>query len=114
MHAFKIGVEPMGLIWSMSQEPGQKPGKRMMKSDVTTSLITHLYVLHGMIPPDECLSFIEDKNWLAYVTFGRLYMAEGVKRIEVRHGRLVGTLFIPAGGIQSKFIFGNQFHSGYI
>jgi len=104
----------MGLIWSMSQEPGQKPGKRMMKSDVTTSLITHLYVLHGMIPPDECLSFIEDKNWLAYVTFGRLYMAEGVKRIEVRHGRLVGTLFIPAGGIQSKFIFGNQFHSGYI
>ena len=87
----------MGLFWSMIQEPGQKPGRRLLKSDVTTPLITHLYVLHGVIPSYQCLTEIEDKNYLVHTTFDRMYMAEGVERIEVMHGRLVGTVFIPAG-----------------
>ena len=29
------GIEPMGLLWSMKQAPGQKKGLRLYKRDVT-------------------------------------------------------------------------------
>jgi len=94
---YAIGLEPMGFVWSQKQEPGQKPGRRLVKQNVTTPLVTDFYTLEGLMDPNEGLQSINSGHWLAHASCDRWYMADGVKRIEVRDGRLVGTLFIPAG-----------------
>ncbi|KAK2166643.1 hypothetical protein LSH36_37g11018 [Paralvinella palmiformis] len=90
------GLEPMGFVWSQKQEPGQKPGCRLVKHDVTTPLVTRFYALQGLMDPNEGLQSVNSGHWLAHTLYERSYMADGVKRIEVRDGRLVGTLFIPS------------------
>jgi len=87
----------MGFVWSQKQEPGQKPGCRLVKHDVTTPLVTRFYALQGLMDPNEGLQSVNSGHWLAHTLYERSYMADGVKRIEVRDGRLVGTLFIPSG-----------------
>ena len=88
----------MGLIWSMVQQPGQSPGRRLIKLDVTTPLVTTLAVFAGAVDGAETLSSeYREKYCLASCTCERWYMAEGVERIPITGGRLHGTLFIPQG-----------------
>ena len=87
----------MGLIWSQKQEPGQKPGRRLTKTDITTPIVTHVYVLEDTVAPGDFLDLINRGIWLAHTSCDRIHMAEGVERIVVHSGRLMGTLFIPAG-----------------
>ena len=48
--------------------------------------------------PNKGLQSINNGRWLADPPCERWYMADRVKRIEVREGRLVGTsLIIPSG-----------------
>jgi hypothetical protein len=91
------GVEPMGFIWSLQAEPDQPPGRRLVKRDVTTPIVARVYVLEGKMSSAECLESITRGRWLAHSSCDRLHMADGVERIVVRDGRLLGTLFIPAG-----------------
>ncbi|XP_078367149.1 bile acid-CoA:amino acid N-acyltransferase-like [Oculina patagonica] len=86
------GVSPMGLLWSMKPAPGQRKGIRLMKSDVTKPYNVELKCFDDHISPNETPSQL-----LSNVTFQKWYMADGVKRIPVREGRIRGTLFIPAG-----------------
>lgn len=88
------GVEPMGLFWSMIQEPWQN-SHWIMKDDVTTPLDSHISVITGVVPEHRVLS---GRNaLLCSVVCHRYYMAEGVTRTEVTAGRVRGTLFIPPG-----------------
>ena len=86
------GVEPMGLIWSMKQAPGQRKGIRLMKSDVTVpyDIIVNCFDGH-VIPRETSLPPFSSG------TFRKSYMADGVKRVSVRKGRIRGTLFLPPG-----------------
>ncbi len=88
----------MGLIWSMIPEPGQRPGRRIIKKDVTTPLTTEITVLNGFLEGQEVLAKVQTDR-LACTLSERFYMASGVERIEVTEGRLKGTLFIPEGKI---------------
>ena len=86
------GVSPMGLLWSMKPAPGQRKGIRLMKSDVTKPYNIVLSCFDDHVTPSE-----SPLKRLSRATFQKWYMAEGVKRIPVREGRIRGTLFIPAG-----------------
>ena len=86
------GVSPMGLLWSMKPAPGQRKGVRMMKSDVTKPYNIFLNCFDGHLTLHE-----SSLQPLSSGTFQKWYMADGVKRIPVREGRIRGTLFIPPG-----------------
>ena len=86
------GVSPMGLLWSMKPASGQRKGIRLMKSDVTKPYNIVLNCFDGHITPQESYS-----KPLSSKTFQKWYMADGVKRIPVREGRIRGALFIPPG-----------------
>ena len=86
------GVSPMGLLCSMKPAPGQRKGTRLMKSDVTKPYNIALNCFDGHITPHE-----SSLQPLSSGTFQKWYMADGVKRIPVREGRIRGTLFIPPG-----------------
>ena len=86
------GVSPMGLLWSMKPTPGQRKGIRLMKSDVTKPYNIVLNCFNDHVTPNE-----SSLKPLSSVIFQKWYMAEGVKRIPVREGRIRGALFIPPG-----------------
>ena len=87
------GVSAMGLLWSMKPSPGQKKGIRLMKFDVTKPYKVVLDCFDGHTDPQESSSL----QPLSSNTFEKGYMADGVKRIPVREGRIRGTLFLPPG-----------------
>ena len=88
------GVEPMGLLWSMKPAPGQRKGVRLLKSDVTKPYVVEVTCYDGHVTPHESLA---SPRPLSSATFQKWYMADGVKRISVREGRIRGSLFIPPG-----------------
>ncbi|KAL3988886.1 hypothetical protein ACER0C_013204 [Sarotherodon galilaeus] len=77
-----VGVEPMGLLWSMRADTMHK---RFQK---TTSLEPQLvnFSVHE-----------EEGRMLAEETNERLLMGDGVSRVLVKEGRISGVLFIPPG-----------------
>ena len=86
------GVEAMGLIWSMKPAPGQRKGIRLIKRDVTCPYNIVVNCFDGHVTPKET-----SQKPLSSGTFQKWYMADGVKRIPVREGRIRGTLFLPPG-----------------
>ena len=86
------GVEPMGLLWSMKPAPGQRKGLRLFKMDVTKPYNVTLNCFDGHVIPHE-----GRLQPLSSGTFQKWYMADGVKRIPVKEGRIRGTLFLPPG-----------------
>ncbi|XP_066271828.1 acyl-coenzyme A thioesterase 2, mitochondrial-like [Branchiostoma lanceolatum] len=85
------GVDQMGLFWSMQLSPGQKPGLRLKKKDVSTPFLVDIRVHDGHLD----VMGEENLPWLATKTVERWYMGGGVKRIQVKEGRVRGTLFLP-------------------
>lgn len=57
-----------------------------------TPYIVYISLLEGHVLPSEGPS-----TELATATAERWYMAPGVRRIEIRQNKLVGTLFLPPG-----------------
>ena len=86
-----VGVELMGLLWSMKVAPGQKKGLRLMKTDVTKPYNVNLKCF------DRHITANESSQALSTATFQKFYMADGVKRIPVKKGRIRGALFVPPG-----------------
>ena len=86
------GVEPMGLLWSMKQAPGQRKWLRLTKRDVTKPFDVELTCFDDHISPNE-----ESRRPLSSVRFEKWYMADGVKRIVSKDQRFNATLFIPPG-----------------
>ncbi|XP_058235620.1 acyl-coenzyme A thioesterase 5 [Hemibagrus wyckioides] len=75
------GVEPMGLFWSLLPE---SPHKKLLKRDASSPVLVHIEALR-------------DGQVLTEETNLRRFMADGMQRVPVKHGRLRGTLFIPPG-----------------
>ncbi|XP_019647404.1 PREDICTED: acyl-coenzyme A thioesterase 1-like isoform X1 [Branchiostoma belcheri] len=89
------GIDQMGLFWSLQPSPGQKPGLRLRKKDVSTPFLVDLSLHDGHVDVTG-----EEENLpdcLAATTVERWYLGEGVERIPVREGRVRGTLFLPPG-----------------
>ncbi|HEV3311895.1 MAG TPA: acyl-CoA thioester hydrolase/BAAT C-terminal domain-containing protein [Chloroflexota bacterium] len=76
------GVDGMGLLWSMAPTDG-KMVNGAIKSALGPSTIRLVATVDGQLVGSASLE--------------RLFVADGVKREDVRSDGLVGTLFIPAG-----------------
>lgn len=90
----------MGFLWSMTQAPGQRKGLRLAKKDVTKPYSIQLNCFDGHLSPKDGFVNSLARNSLQPIvssSLERWYMAEGVKRIPVREGRIRGTLFLPPG-----------------
>uniref|UniRef100_H2YSY0 BAAT/Acyl-CoA thioester hydrolase C-terminal domain-containing protein n=1 Tax=Ciona savignyi TaxID=51511 RepID=H2YSY0_CIOSA len=95
---FYNGVEEMGFIWAMRPSLKNKSpyGGRMILFDVTKQLRVMINVLPGKIHNLEALYCSKMISLLEFQVT-RIYMAPGVKRIEIKQNGLRGTLFIPSG-----------------
>jgi len=120
------GVNSMGLLWSMTQAPGQRKGLRLLKRNVTRPYNIEVNCFDGHVTLHKTLlqslsSAIFHKLYVAYdivssyfgghvtphetsplqplssATFQKWYMADGVERIVLKEERFRGTLFIPPG-----------------
>lgn len=79
----------------MIQEPNQKKGRRILKTDVARPLEVDVSLLRGWVGRDK---IFEETSVITRQTCYRSYMANGVCRKEITDGgRLQGTIFIPAG-----------------
>ncbi|KAM4573180.1 peroxisomal succinyl-coenzyme A thioesterase-like isoform 2-T2 [Odontesthes bonariensis] len=87
-----LGVEPMGLLWSLKPIPGSKPGLRMRKKNVQNPMVVTISVYQG-----HQTEGFADQVPLANVLVERWYMAPGVCRIPVTEDGLTATLFLPSG-----------------
>ncbi|KAM6985570.1 acyl-coenzyme A thioesterase 1-like [Aplochiton taeniatus] len=87
----------MGLFWSMKPE---KPRSRLSKNNVLSPLTVDIDVCQDA-----------DDVLLASETNVRHFLKEGMKRIEVKEGRIRGVLFLPPGdgpfpGVVDLYTFG--------
>ncbi|MBG0826015.1 acyl-CoA thioesterase/BAAT N-terminal domain-containing protein [Planomonospora sp. ID91781] len=82
------GADPMGLIWSMSDQDGT-PGPRVPEPESLAPVTVTLTVEAGAETGGERL---------AETAFDRLRLPPAVRRTEVRDHGLVGTLFHPGEG----------------
>src|SRR5207237_9549101 len=76
-------ADAMGVIWSMAlaaDEPNQAPFFRNEPTPLPIELVAEV-----------------DAAPVARTTAERLYVADGVERIQVREEGLIGTLFVPPG-----------------
>ncbi|XP_034033243.1 peroxisomal succinyl-coenzyme A thioesterase-like [Thalassophryne amazonica] len=87
-----LGVEPMGLLWSLRPVPGSLPELRLRKMNVQTPMVFKISVYQS----HQSEGFM-DQTPLASVVVERWYMAPGVRRIPVTEERLTATLFLPPG-----------------
>ncbi|CAN9502785.1 unnamed protein product [Ophioblennius macclurei] len=79
-----VGVQPMGLLWSMSPNA---PHKHFNKTNV---LIPHMVKISVHEEGEDQV--------LAEAANERALMADGVSRVTVREGNINGVLFTPPGG----------------
>ncbi|KAM4707502.1 acyl-coenzyme A amino acid N-acyltransferase 2-like isoform 1-T2 [Discoglossus pictus] len=84
------GIYPMGLIWALKPV---SPFQRLIKRDVMGSpLCVHLELYSDLL-----LGFSPENVPDVTKVVERWYVAPGVKRIQVREGRIRGALFLPPG-----------------
>eukprot|EP00794_Sanderia_malayensis_P017003 gene17003-18716_t len=86
-----IGIDEMGLFWSLRQAPGQRRGLRYIPKIIDKPMKFKVELFDGHI--DSC----SEKTSLASSTVLRTYLAPWVERKEINVGRLRGSLFLPKG-----------------
>ena len=96
---FFVGVDGMGLFWSMIPDPDQQKGQRYMKRDVTTPQVIHLSVFNGHHSWNDFSNM--NLNPIISKELRRWFKHKSVTREEIRYGKLRGTLFIPSGMLTS-------------
>uniref|UniRef100_A0AAY5ES93 Acyl-CoA thioesterase 19 n=1 Tax=Electrophorus electricus TaxID=8005 RepID=A0AAY5ES93_ELEEL len=87
-----VGVEAMGLMWSLRPVPGSRAGLRLRKKDVLLPLVFHISVHDGHVSQG-----FTQLTPLVSLVIERWYMAPGVQRFDIQEGDVRGTLFIPPG-----------------
>ncbi|KAK1790569.1 hypothetical protein P4O66_014450 [Electrophorus voltai] len=87
-----VGVEAMGLMWSLRPVPGSRTGLRLRKKDVLSPLVFHISVHDGHVSQG-----FTQLTPLESLVIERWYMAPGVRRLDIRERGVQGTLFIPPG-----------------
>ncbi|XP_076153332.1 peroxisomal succinyl-coenzyme A thioesterase-like [Alosa pseudoharengus] len=87
-----VGVEPMGLLWSLRPVPGSRHGLRLRKRDVLSPMVVNISVYKGHTNQG-----FSEKDALATVVTERWYLTPGVQRVDIGDRGVKGTLFIPPG-----------------
>jgi pimeloyl-ACP methyl ester carboxylesterase len=111
-----VGVEPMGLFWSMVAAPGQKQGLRFLISDVTKPAKVKLTLLRNHHSCDVISSRVHDihkgsvgsdndivTQSCCWVERWYLKWDGSVKRIPVKAGRVRGMVFVPQNSNNNSY-----------
>ncbi len=85
----------MGMFWSMQPAPGQRPGLRYSKKDVTTPMDITLSIYQGHVNSDALNSMEPLTSTLVQKT----YMGPNVERHKVHHKRIRGVVYKPKGTV---------------
>ena len=96
------GIDNMGLFWSMFAVPGQRKGTRFITKDVTKPMEFRVFLFDGHVMSqsnaESVMQALENlPKALARTAILRTYLAENVERVEIKVGRIRGTLFVPKG-----------------
>ena len=92
------------MFWSMQQSPGQRPGLRYFKRDVTTPMDIILSVYNDHVGAES----LDNKVPLATTLVQKTYMGPNVERQKVHTGRIRGMLYKPKGMTNQRLIDKNQ------
>lgn len=95
------GVDPMGLFWCLVPDPSGSQNIRLVVKRVEQSLTFVFSVYLGHLSLQELHT---SNNPVCMTNVTRTFMAPGVRRLEVRDGRLRGILYLPPG-LYHKFQF---------
>ena len=87
-----VGVDAMGLLWSMVRTTESRKGSRLTKKLVDTPYTVQLAVLDGFC---DVTSWSNVQATLCRNELQRWFLASDTERIKVKAGRLRGTLFVP-------------------
>ena len=85
----------MGLFWSMVACPGVKYGTRYMKHDVTKPLVVYITAHNGHL--DRRDQARDQSTPIAATSVQRWYMSDNVEKVNVKAGRVRGSLLKPRG-----------------
>ncbi|XP_025104979.1 acyl-coenzyme A amino acid N-acyltransferase 2-like isoform X2 [Pomacea canaliculata] len=88
------GVDPMGLFWCLVPDPSGSQNIRLVVKRVEQSLTFVFSVYLGHLSLQELHT---SNNPVCMTNVTRTFMAPGVRRLEVRDGRLRGILYLPPG-----------------
>ncbi|XP_074660933.1 acyl-coenzyme A amino acid N-acyltransferase 1-like [Tubulanus polymorphus] len=92
-----VGVHPHGLLWGMEPLPGQRPGIRFMKKDVTTPLDINFKMFSDHVAYEDIFNEKPSLIPLGNADIKRWYKSANVERTVIRTGRIRGTFFRPVG-----------------
>ncbi|KAM4697798.1 acyl-coenzyme A amino acid N-acyltransferase 1-like [Rhinophrynus dorsalis] len=84
------GIQPMGLVWSLKPV---KPFQRPVKRDIQNSPFRYTVDLFDSLQ----LGLTAEAQPTITKTFERWFMAPDTQKIQIRDGRIRGTLFCPSG-----------------
>ncbi|XP_077178831.1 acyl-coenzyme A thioesterase 1-like [Paroedura picta] len=87
-----VGVEPMGLLWSLSPAAMEKPYRRLEPKQVNVPMKVDLSVHQGYSPPATLPGRV-----LARASMERWFTLPGVRKIRLKEGVVRGSLFLPPG-----------------
>ncbi|XP_053331209.1 acyl-coenzyme A thioesterase 1-like [Spea bombifrons] len=87
------GVQPMGLLWSLSPSVMEKPYQRLEKRDVHKAPM----VLEVLVHKEHTSPRSIPREVAARVKIERLFSGPGVRRIRLREGIVRGSLHLPPG-----------------
>ena len=85
----------MGLFWSMTAEPGFEQQTFVFKRNLTTPLVSKVYIYPQFQTIDDMRS--DTLQPILSSEIHRWYKAQNVKSIEVEEGAVRGVLFVPVG-----------------
>ena len=91
---FFLGIDAMGLFWSMQPETGFEK-KRFMQLDVTNPLVSKVSIYNQFQSMDALHS--AKLTPILQTAIPRWYKAQSVTRVEICENKLRGVLFIPSG-----------------
>ncbi|KAK9409763.1 acyl-coenzyme A thioesterase 1-like [Crotalus adamanteus] len=87
-----VGLEPMGLFWSLSPATIEKPYQRLEPEDVESPVKVQITVHQEYSQPGAIPGQV-----LAQTIVERWFTLPGVRRIRLKEGAIRGSLFLPPG-----------------
>lgn len=87
-----VGLEPMGLFWSLSPATIEKPYQRLEPEDVESPVKVQITVHQEYSQPGTIPGQV-----LAQTSVERWFTLPGVRRIRLKEGAIRGSLFLPPG-----------------
>lgn len=99
-----LGVEPMGILWSLQAAPGYPMDTRMIINITDRPIVITLKTYIGHLSLDQIYNSSDEGGVgesspcpVAQLDIERFSRAAGVRRCEVEEGSVRGTLFLPPG-----------------